>query len=258
MERQTVNLSTGPLTYGVVGEGRPVLFLHPAGGLRWSPFHEGLARSFKVYAPTMPGFDGTPFHESVTTMDGHAKIAGEFIDQVIGENCDVIGHSFGGWLATWLAVLRPDRVEHLVLEAPAGFRPKGSPGLPREPAALTAALFVHPEKAPPAADPARMLANHQALPHYGGGRRDTDDALVARLHEIEAVTLILRGTADPLIPDESVQLLRSRIKRAYLIYIWDASHAVEIDQPERMLRVVESFLKRSDAFIVNWESAAVG
>jgi len=256
--KQQIELPSGELTYEVVGEGHPVLFLHPAGGVRWSPFHEGLARSFKVYVPIMPGFDGTPFHESVRSMEALAGVVGEFVDRAIGGNCDVIGHSFGGWLAAWLAVLRPDRVEHLVLEAPAGFRPKGSPGLPREAQALRAALFVHPEKAPPSADPARMLANHQALPHYGGGARDTDDALVARLREIAAPTLILRGTADPLIPDASVQLLRMRLRHAYLIYIWDASHAIEIDQPERMLGVVESFLKRSDAFIVNWETAAVG
>jgi pimeloyl-ACP methyl ester carboxylesterase len=256
--RQRVTLSTGELTYEVVGAGRPVVFLHPAGGIRWTPFHEGLAREFELYVPTMPGFDGTPVHESVRSMSGLASVVGEFIDRVVGRNCDIIGHSFGAWLAAWLAVLRPDRVEHLVLEAPAGFRPKGSPGLPREPEALRAALFAHPEKAPPSADPQRMLANHRILPHYGGGPRDTDDELVARLPEITAPTLILRGTADPLIPDESVQLLRSRLPHAYLIYVWDASHAIEVDQPERMLRVVESFLQRSDAFIVNWETAAVG
>lgn len=255
---EQITLSSGDVTYEVAGAGRPVLFLHPAGGIRWSPFHDGLARSFKLYLPTMPGFDGTPLHDSVRSMEALAMMAGEFIDRVIGTNCDVIGHSFGGWLAAWLAVLRRDRVEHLVLEAPAGFRPKGSPGLPREVDALRAALFVHPEKAPPSADPARMLANHKALPHYGGGARDTDAALVERLHEIEAPTLILRGTADPLIPDESVQLLRSRLRHAYLVYIWDASHAIEIDQPERMLNVVESFLVRSDAFIVNWETVAAG
>lgn len=256
--KQQIALSTGDLTYEVAGEGRPVLFLHPAGGIRWSPFHEGLARSFKVYVPTMPGFDGTAFHDSVRSMESLASMAGEFVDRAIGENCDVIGHSFGGWVAAWLAVLRRDRVEHLVLEAPAGFRPKGSAGLPREPEGLRAALFVHPEKAPPAADPARMLANHKALPHYGGGARDTDGALVERLGEIEAPTLILRGTADPLIPDESVRLLRARLRHAYLIYVWDASHAIEVDQPERMLEVVETFLKRSDAFIVNWQTAAAG
>jgi pimeloyl-ACP methyl ester carboxylesterase len=227
--KQRVALSTGELTFEVAGAGRPVLFLHPAGGLAWSPVLDGLARSFTVYVPTMPGFDGTPVHEAVRSMDALATLAGEFVERVAGERCDVVGHSFGGWLAVWLAVLRPELVGHLVLEAPAGFRPKGSP--------------------PP---------RHEVLRHYGGGARDVDEALVARLPEIEAPALILRGTADPLIPDESVRLLRSRLRHAYLVYVWDAGHSIEADQPERMLRVVDSFLKRSDAFIVNWETVAVG
>lgn len=227
--RETIALSTGTIPYEIAGSGRPVLWLHPAGGVHWSPVHEGLARSFTLYAPTMPGFDGTPFHPNVASMDALANVVGEFIDRAIGASCDVVGHSFGGWLGTWLAVLRPDRVAHLVLEAPAGFRPKGSPP-PRYPTVF----------------------------HYGGGARDMDDALAARVHEIEAVTLILRGTADPVIPDESVQLLRSRLRHAYLLYVWDAGHTIDVDQPERMLRAVESFLQRSDAFIVNWESAAIG
>lgn len=192
--RETVTLSTGTISYEVAGSGRPVVWLHPAGGVHWSPVHHGLARSFTLYVPALPGFD--------------PKLAGEFIDRAIGTSCDVVGGSAGGWLAAWLAVLRPALVEHLVLEAP---RP-----------------------------------------------RESDDGLLARLNEIEAVTLLLRGTADPLVTDESVQLQRSRLRRGYLLYVWDAGHTIDLDQPERMLRAVESFLQRSDAFIVNWETAAIG
>lgn len=229
-----VTVSTGVVPYDVVGEGPPLLWLHPSAGVVWSPLLDGLARSFQLYVPTMPGFDATPFHPAVASMDRLAALAGEFIDAAIGTACDVVGYSFGGWVAAWLAVLRPDRVHRLVLEAPAGFRPSGSPALP------TGAV----------ASP-RRLANQTAPLHYITGSRNADAALAARLTEITCMTLILHGTADPLVPAESMQLLRNRLRHAYLIYIWDAGHAIEIDQPERVRSVIADFLVRGDAFIVN-------
>ena len=41
----------------VTGSGEPLLFLHGAGGLTGAdPFLEDLGRSFKVYAPHLPGY----------------------------------------------------------------------------------------------------------------------------------------------------------------------------------------------------------
>jgi pimeloyl-ACP methyl ester carboxylesterase len=94
------------------------------------------------------------------------------------------------------------------------------------------------------------------LPHYGYSP-DTDEELLARIPSIDKLTLILHGTADRMIPKESVQLLKSRLPHAYLVYIWDAAHAIEVDQPERMLAVLMSFLQRSEGFMVNWGTLAV-
>jgi pimeloyl-ACP methyl ester carboxylesterase len=63
--------------------------------------------------------------------------------------------------------------------------------------------------------------------------------------------LILHGTEDRIIGKESMQLLKGRLRRAFLVYVWDAAHNIEVDQPQRMLSLVQSFLERSDAFMVN-------
>ncbi|HTJ28463.1 MAG TPA: alpha/beta hydrolase [Candidatus Limnocylindria bacterium] len=260
MERsqRTITLASGELPYTVVGEGRPVLYLHPAGGVRWTPVLERLAESHQLFIPVLPGYDGTLFHDGVDSVPALAKMIGEFVDAAIGVNCDVIGHSFGGWVATWLAVERPDRVEHLVLECAAGFRPALPNGVPSDPAALRAMLFAHPEKLTGEEKPPEVEAgNRTATMHYRGPVLGVDDALVARLGEIENLTLIVHGTEDRRIPAASSQLLRREIKHAYLVYIWDAGHAIEIDQPERLFDVVDSFLKRSEAFIVNWGTTAI-
>ena len=254
-QQRKVSLSTGELTYFIAGEGRPIVYVHPAGGVRWTRVLEGLSKSFALHVPVMPGFDGTSAHGAVESMRGLAKLLGEFIDKVIGGPSDLMGCSFGGCVALWLAAERSDRVDHLVLECPAVFRTKGS--RPADAEALRKLLFLHPEKVPPESKPLEQeVANRKMLPHYGY-TLDTDDELLARLPAIDKLTLILQGTADRMIPKESVQLLKGRLPRSYLVYVWDAAHAIEVDQPERMLAVLGSFLERSEGFMVNWGTLAV-
>jgi pimeloyl-ACP methyl ester carboxylesterase len=254
-QARRVSLSTGELTYFVAGEGRPIVYLHPAGGVRWTPVLEGLARSFALHVPVVPGFDGTGAHSAVKSMQGLAKLIGEFIDKVIGGPSDVMGCSFGGCVALWLAAERPDRVDHLVLECPAVFRAKDA--RPADAEALRKLLFLHPEKLPPESKPAEQeAANRRMLPHYRAPD-DPDSELLAKIASIDKLALILHGTADRMIPKESVQLLKSRMPHSYLVYVWDAAHAIEVDQPERMLSLVEGFLRRSEGFMVNWGTLAL-
>jgi pimeloyl-ACP methyl ester carboxylesterase len=251
-----ISLSSGELGYHAAGEGRAVVYLHPAGGVRWTKVQDGLARSFRLLVPIAPGFDGTPAHDSVKSMRALAALIAEFIEKTVGGPCDLIGCSFGGYLACWLAAEHPALVDHLVLECPAGFRPKGE-GRPASPEELKKLLFLHPEKLPPEEKTAEMeAANRRMLPYYGYST-DTDEELLARIPSIDKLTLILHGSADRMIPRESVQLLKSRLPHAYLVYVWDAAHAIEVDQPERMLEVVRSFLERSEGFMVNWGTLAV-
>ena len=98
-----LKLGSGNLPCYVGGTGEPVLFFHTAGGARISPALETLSQSFKFYDPILPGFDGTPRRDNVRTMSDLADLGAEIIDTEIKRPCDVIGHSFGGWAAAWLA-----------------------------------------------------------------------------------------------------------------------------------------------------------
>ena len=250
-QENTVALSSGELAYHAAGDGPPVIHMHAASGFRATTALEALAQSFRVYAPVVPGFDGTPTHDGVASMEALARLEAEFADTVIGETTDVIGHSFGGWLATWYTVLHPQSVGQLVLECPAGFREEGVGGLSSDPEELQRRLYAHPEKVPPETKPETMVTrNREMLAHYHGGKAK-DDALVARLGEIEALTLILHGTKDGAIPISSPRLLKGRIPRAFLIYVYDAAHAIEVDQPEYFTGLVSDFLTRGEAFLVN-------
>jgi len=196
-----VTLSTGEVRYRVLGEGRPLVYLHPGGGVDAAAVIAGLASSHNVTIPFEPAFDGT---QPPRTM---ARIAGELIDAVIGEPCDVVGSGAGANVAAWLTVLRPERVAHLVLVAPE---------------------IVLPE----------------------------DEELLGALAQAERLMLVLQGTRDAH-PVAGVQRFRRLVRSSFLVYVWDAGRALEADQPARVLGLIDSFLKRSESFIVNWGTLAV-
>lgn len=223
MQEQHIRLSTGELTYFRAGQGRPLLYLHPAGGVRRSKVLEGLAESCALYVPVIPGFEGTSFHDGVGTRERLAALVREFADRVIGARCDVMGWSFGGAVALWLALEAPQLVDHLVLECPAGLH---------------------------SIDPKIKRVNRALLEHYGA-QDGKDEALLARVGEIAHTTLIIQGTHDGTIPEASARLLKTRLKKAFLVYLWQAGHDLEVDAPERVLDVVRRFLEHSDAFMVN-------
>jgi pimeloyl-ACP methyl ester carboxylesterase len=254
--RSEAKLSSGTLPYVVLGEGRPLLYLHSAGGPQVTPFIEGLSDKHKIFMPIAPGFEGTLAHDRIKIIPDLADLYGEFADKVIGAPFDVMGHSFGGWTALWLAIKHPKSIEQLVLEAPAGLRFGAVAGPPPDPAEVRRRLYAHPEKAAGFTKaPEVAAANMQAFARYNGNIF-VDDALLARLPEIHVRTLIVMGSKDELVPAKTGHVLKEKISASHLTYIYDAAHAVEIDQPEHMLRLVKAFLERGEAYIVNFGDEA--
>ena len=235
----------------VRGSGRPLVYLHPAGGVRWTSFLEKLCETHTVHMPTFPGFDGTAVDEQVKSRQALGQRVGDYIEKEIGKACDVMGCSFGGAVALWLAIERPQCVDHLVLECPGGLQ-SVEPALRANPHAFYKALFAHPERLAYPRKPDEIEAqNRRMLAHYGA-EDGKDPPLMDSLGRVRAMTLIVHGTEDRIITAATMQLLKARLPRAFLVYVWDAAHSIEVDQPQRLAAVVESFLERSDAFVVRY------
>jgi len=98
---------------------------------------------------------------------------------------------------------------------------------------------------PGALAPARAKAEHA---NNGGAAPLADPS--AKPKKGEEAPLDLLATADAIV-------LSERIPDCHLIFVYDAAHNIEVDQPDRFLTVVRSFLDRGKAFIVNWGEHAV-
>jgi pimeloyl-ACP methyl ester carboxylesterase len=253
-EKNTVSLPSGEVTYMVGGDGPPVLYFHSAGGARITRGLELLAANFRIHILVIPGFDDTPLLDSVKDMKDIADLGAEFIDAVIKEPCDVMGQSFGGWVVPWLALEHPDKIGQLVMQCPAGFRPEGSAAPSSDPEDRLRQMYAYPDKRPVETKSDETLERNRSMLHHYHGAAVRDEDLIARLGEIEKLTLLMLGTKDGRMTPESVQLIKERVQRAFLIYVYDAAHNIEVDQPERFAALAGDFLKRGEVFLVNQKS----
>ncbi len=243
-------MKSGALRVNTGGSGRPLIHLHSAAGPRVSKVVQALADHHTVHAPVIPGFEGTHRHASISSMQDIADLIGEYITTHCNGECDVIGESFGGWIALWLAIRHPSLAGQLVLEAPAGLRPADKGGLPNDTQERLRALHANPENAPEEKRGEHILmTNRKAVAEYTAGVA-FDEQMAGRLGEIKARTLVLMGSLDKIIPPESGQLLKQRIPQSHLTYIWDAAHALEFDQPKRVATLALDFLDRGESFLV--------
>jgi len=99
--------------------GGTALFLH-GWGLSHRAYRDAVRRlaasGVRVVAPALPGFSGTAGLPDDCTLDDYASWVLAFLDEVeVREPVMLVGHSFGGGVATLVAHRAPARVGALVL-----------------------------------------------------------------------------------------------------------------------------------------------
>jgi pimeloyl-ACP methyl ester carboxylesterase len=246
------------MRYCEAGQGDPLICLHGAGGLRLSPAHVLLAQHYRVIAFEVPGFGSSPVNERSQSLAELANTMAQAATALGLEQFNLIGNSFGGALALWLAVQYPERVQALVLVAPAAIRPETSaPPRSLAPEERMARLYAHPERQPPAppTEPAILQKQQALVQRLMGPPRD--EALERHMVDLDLPVLVVFGTEDRMIPSDMGRLYCEKLPNCHLILVYDAGHAVDADRPEAFVSVVGDFLQRHDAFLVNRQSGLI-
>jgi pimeloyl-ACP methyl ester carboxylesterase len=239
------------IRYMAAGEGMPLVHLHGAGGLRLSRAHDLLSRQFRVIAFEMPGFGHSAENRRTRDMAELAATMGRAVAALGLDEFNLMGTSFGGKTALWLAAQQPQRVRALVLEAPAAIRPEGVRPPSGPPEEMARRLYAHPERMPPLppADPAVQEKTRRLTERLRGPDRDAD--LEARLRGLATPTLVVFGTLDRVIPPEMGRLYKELMPNAHLVFVYDAGHAIGAERPEAFTEVVADFIERREAFVIS-------
>src|SRR5262245_11112162 len=164
------------IRYMEAGEGTALVHLHGAGGLRLTAGHDLLSRQFRVIAFEMPGFGQSPENTRTQSMPELASTMAQAVDELRIDSFNLMGTSFGGKTALWLALQQKERVLALVLEAPAAIRPEGWAPPSGSPEEMVRRLYAHPERLavtlPP--DPVVQTRARPLVLRIRGPHRDAD------------------------------------------------------------------------------------
>ena len=168
------------LNYVDIGSGdkHPIVFIHGLGG-QWQNWLENIprfAQERRVIAVDLPGFGLSPMPSEQISIEFYGRVVADLCDQLGLGPCVLVGNSMGGYIASELAIKRPELVERLMLISAAGVsqmdmakrpghgRDQGRrPGHRDERGPATC-------RGPPAPQPPLGAAARGPPPHPAGGR----------------------------------------------------------------------------------------
>ena len=124
VEQINVDLPHGRVNVLASGSGPTLVVLHRDNGrFGFGKLHERLAKSLRVVAPALPGYDESDRPTWLCNVPDLAALTGFALDKMNIGPVAVLGLGFGGWVAAELAVHSPKRVNQLLLHSPMGVKP---------------------------------------------------------------------------------------------------------------------------------------
>lgn len=244
----------------------PILLLHgmSASGDSFRELMAALASDFWLIAPDIPGF-GYSENTSPYTFPHLVEWLAAFTGQLKVQPVHILGHSFGGALGVSFALAYPHDVQSLVLLAPSVLRPGKYPDWLRHLSKTTLA-----ERALQIGVSASrlMLQRQMRAAFYEPGRfedelweRRARDYELARasaavlrasaLHDIRSEldriqqrSCIIWGQNDPVLDPDDARRLSDLMpaSRTTLHLLPECGHVPQIEQQERVVHIVRSFL----------------
>ncbi len=252
------------IAYRVLGEGPPVVLLHPfpANHEFWLPVAEALSTRYRVILPDMRGHGDSGVGDGPATMEKHAADIARVMDDAEIGRAPLVGVSIGGYALFEFWRRHRGRAAALVLcntKAPAdsgearagrlqaandvidrGTEPFFQSMVPRllgkntcesRPDLVEGALRMMRKMSPE--DVAQVQRGMAARPDP-----------VDTLKTINAPTLIVTGDEDILTGVNEAELMRQHISGSQLRVIPKAGHYSAWEQPEEAGKLLRQFLGR--------------
>jgi 2-hydroxy-6-oxonona-2,4-dienedioate hydrolase len=221
----------------------PVVFVHGLGvsGRYMAPTAERLANYHPVLAPDLLGFGLSDKPARVLNVREMSEEVAAWLDVLGVARAAFLGNSLGCQVIVDLAVRHPNLVDRAILVGPTVDRVgrtmprqivRGCRDLWGEPWSLWRIL---------AAD--YLVAGTRRM--YQTLRDALEDPVEQKFPLMQAPTLLVRGSRDPIAPQRWIEEILALLPRGRATVIPGATHAANYSAPDALVKVTCEFLKES-------------
>src|SRR5579863_1386426 len=260
---RAIKSSDAEICYWVLGEGAPVVLLHPfpANHEFWLPVAQTLATRFRVILPDLRGHGNSEIGEGPATMATHAADLARVLDDADVGRAPMIGVSIGGYILFEFWRRFRGRVAALGLcntKAPAdsaearagrlqaandvlerGVEPFFETMIPRLLGKTT--REARPDLVAGALGMMRKMSPEDVAQVQRGMAERPDS--VETLKTINVPTLLITGEEDILTGVNEAELMRQHIAGSRMCVIPKAGHYAPWERAEEMTKLLRGFLE---------------
>jgi pimeloyl-ACP methyl ester carboxylesterase len=201
------------------------------------PTAELLARDFRVLAPDLPGFGGSPGPRRALDVAGLGLALADWMETMRLERAALLANSFGCQVALACALARPERVSHLILQGPT-----------TDPAARTLLgqlrRWIENSRFEPPMSGTMLRDYRRAglLRAASTARHLLRDAIEEKLPQVRVPALVVRGEHDSLVPQPWAEEVVRLLPEGRLILVPGAAHTVVYFAARECADAVRTFL----------------
>jgi 3-oxoadipate enol-lactonase len=260
--RESIKSSDAEIAYWFLGEGPPVVLLHPfpAHHEFWLPVALTLAARYRLVLPDLRGHGESSVGEGPATMEKHAADIARVMDDAEVGRAPLIGVSIGGYILFEFWRKYRGRVAALGLcntkasadgaEARAARLAAANDVLERGTEPFLETMIPRllgkttRENRPDRVDGALRMMRAMSpddIAQVQRGMAERPDS-IETLKTINVPTLLVTGDEDVMTGVNEAELMRQHIAGSQLRVIPKAGHYAAWEQPEEALRLLRQFL----------------
>ncbi|MCP5364350.1 MAG: alpha/beta fold hydrolase [Hyphomicrobiales bacterium] len=256
---------TVELAYRSYGEGPPIVILHGlfGSGRNWHACAKRLAERYRVLAVDLRNHGRSPWADKMTYSHMIDDIRSLLVRQDIG-NATILGHSMGGKVAMLCSLLYSHLVDALIVVdiAPVRYAHSYTPyidalkrldlsGRPGRSELENQLVEDIPDEA------TRKFLMQNLVSHKGQfAWRVNLDAIRAHMTDLtgfpelddlpfDGPSLFIHGDRSDYVQPHHEEHIRMNFPLAEFAVIDDAGHRVHVDQPDRFVSRIDTFLRRA-------------
>jgi pimeloyl-ACP methyl ester carboxylesterase len=227
---------------------------HETGTLDDLPFYDALAANHQVIVPHHPGYSRSERPDWMRSVRDIAVVYRGLLSELKIAKPALVGLGFGGWIAAEMASMAPGDLSHLVLVGAMGIKPPQGDILDL---AITgyidyARAAFHDQKAfdrvygaEPTVDQLEMWDICREMSFRIAWKPYMySQTLPYLLKTMRAPTLIVWGDDDKVVPISAGKRYLESLPDAHLEIVQSCGHAVDMEQPEALAKLVTNFIGR--------------